>query len=234
MSRRALFIASAKTGPELKAGTADCKKVHDVLTNPLHGEIDTELSPPMLLDCASDSAVISNINDFFKSSVVADQRIVYFTGHGRVSDGRYSLIFGGADALPFSAVTALLDGKGPGKVLFILDTCHSGAAELGGIKNDGSLPILAAGSCVLASSRDIQLNHEDEKLGSLFTHYLCECISTGNGGEPTAGGFITVPDAATYIHKKLPASNAQTPRYSIKNAEGLVWIARKGLLLCFR
>jgi hypothetical protein len=228
MSGRALFISSAKAGPELKAGTADCKRIHDLLINPLYGEIDALLSAPMLLDCPSDSDFISKINDFFKSSVGADQRIVYFTGHGLVSDGQYCLVFNGSDVLPFSSVTGLLSGKGPGKTLFILDTCHSGAAELGGMKNDGSLPIAATGSCIFASSKDIQLSQEDQMLGSLFTHYLCECISTGNGGEATSGGLITVPDAATYVKKKFEASSNfhQTPRYSIKNAEGMLWIAR--------
>ncbi len=227
MSLRALFIASAKSGPELMAGTRDCEKIYRVLRK--HGDIDEDLSPAPLLDCPDDSTFIAAINDFFKRSASADQRIVYFTGHGRVSHGHWSLVFDGAHDLPFSSITGLLTGKGPAKTLFILDACHSGAAELGGIKASDALPgIAGAGSCVFASSTDIQVSIEDEDLGSLFTHFLCECIETGNGHVPTSEGVISISDASTYVRERLEARDrgAQTPRYSIRNAEGPMWIAR--------
>lgn len=228
MTRRALFIASAKTGPELKAGQDDCLKFHGVMTNPQHGGVDPDLSDPVLFDCPSDSDFLLKINEFIKKSDAADQRVVYFTGHGVVSRGEYCLIFDGSHKLPFVAITSLLAGKGPGKTLFILDTCHSGAADLGRIKNDAELPMDPAGSCVFASSRDIEVSREDDALGSLFTHYLCDCIASGNGGQPTTEGLISVSDASTYVSTKLHehSERPQNPRYSIKSAEGNVWIAK--------
>lgn len=226
MSLRALFIASAKSGPELIAGRRDCEKIDRMLRE--HGAIADDLSPPPLLECPDDTTFIAAINEFFKLSASADQRIVYFTGHGRVSQGHWSLVFDGTHVLPFSTITGLLTGKGPAKTLFILDACHSGAADLGGIKASDSLPGFAtAGSCVFASSTDIQVSIEDEDLGSLFTHFLCECIETGNGHVPTSGGVISISDASTYVRERLEARDrgAQTPRYSIKNAEGPMWIA---------
>lgn len=233
MSRRALFIASAKTGPELKAGDEDCKKVYGVLTDKRFGAHDPTLSAPLILGCASEEDLVFQLTKFFKASKPADQRIVYFTGHGRVSGGEYGFVLnGGDDFLPFSAVVGLLKGKGPGKTVFILDTCHSGAADLGGIKNTDELPMAAAaGSCVIASSRDIEFSQEVPDLGSLFTHFLCECITTGNGGRPTSEGLITIPDVVHYVQQRLKERAAadqqlQTPRYSIRNAESLFWIAR--------
>jgi predicted ATPase len=227
MTSRGLFIAGARTGPELHAAESDCKKIFDTLSQPRFGGLDEAFSSPLLVDCASDNDFIIGINDFFKRSARADQRIVYFTGHGKVADGEYGFMFDNRDFLPFSLITGMLKGKSPAKTLFILDTCHSGAADLGGIKTEDFLPMAPNASCIFASSRDVQFSHEDAELGSLFTHFLCECIITGNGGTPTAGGLITVPDAADYIRGRIEllGKGVQNPRYTIKNAEGPLWIA---------
>lgn len=184
------------------------------------------MPPTMMADCPTDDEFLSGINRFFKDSVEAEQRIVYFTGHGKVSNGEYGLLFG-KEFLAFNTITSLLKAKGPAKTLFILDACHSGAADFGGVKIDEIIPLSAGASGILASSRDIEFSHEDEELGSLFTHYLCECITTGNGGKPTTGGLITVPDAAEYIRVQIERSGkaTQNPRYTIKNAEGPLWLA---------
>jgi hypothetical protein len=232
MTRRALFIASAKTGPELKSGAADCRKIHSVLTAEAYGGHDSELSAPPLIDCENEETFLFNITRFFKTTLEADQRIVYFTGHGRVSEGEYGFVFNdGSDFVPFGALVALLRGRGVGKTLFILDTCYSGAADLGGLKSQDLLYVHTSGSCVLASSKDIELSHEDPAHGSIFTHYLCECITSGYDGQRTPDGLITVPEACTFIKKRLVklgdrSVGVQTPRYSIRHAEGPLWIAK--------
>lgn len=233
MIRRALFAANAKTGPELTQGKHDCQKIYSILSDQRFGGHERNLSAPILQDCATEEDFVYHITKFFKQSSTADQRIVYFTGHGRVKSGQYGFVFnGGNDFIPFSALIALLQAKGAGKTIFILDTCHSGAADLGGLKSDDAIQLPAStGSSVISSSKDIELSHEDPELGSLFTHFLCECISTGNGGRPTSGGLITIADAALYVGQRLAeaaerGAGVQTPRYSIKHEEGVSWIAK--------
>jgi hypothetical protein len=84
-----------------------------------------------------------------------------------------------------------------------------------------------AGSAIFASSRDVQLSHEDDELGSLFTNFLCDCITSGNGGVQTTGGLITVPDAIDYIKARFAEKGgaAQNPLYTVRNSEGPLWIA---------
>lgn len=224
MTRRALFIVGAKTGPELRAGADDCQKLYDTMIQEKFGGVDARLSSLPLTSCATRVEYLTAFSGFLTKSEQADQRIIYFTGHGKVMLGSYGLMLG-SEFLAFAAVTGMLNG-GRARTLFILDTCHSGAADLGGVKTDG-LPLDTAGSAIFASSRDIQLSHEDGELGSLFTHYLCECITSGNGGAPTTAGLITVPDAIDFIRKKMKDSgrSAQNPIYTVRNSEGPLWIA---------
>jgi hypothetical protein len=95
------------------------------------GGADANLSLPPLVECAGRSQYLSAFSEFLTRSENADQRIIYFTGHGKIAAGHYGFVLG-KDFLPFGAVTGLLQG-GRARSLFILDTCHSGAADLGGI-----------------------------------------------------------------------------------------------------
>ena len=77
MTRRALFISSAKTGPELRSGVDDCRKIYSVLSDPIYGGHDAELSAPLLIDCADEETFLFHIARFFKTTTQADQRIVF-------------------------------------------------------------------------------------------------------------------------------------------------------------
>ncbi len=227
---RAFFFAGAKTGPELKHGEHDCQKMHDVLTDPRHLGNDRIAKAKIHANIEGSSEFVLRFMDFVKASTTAEQRIVYFTGHGKVFKGEYGFCFPDDEFLPFAALTPLLRNGSQAKTMFILDTCYSGAAELGGLKNSDVIP--STGSCILASSRDIEFSQEDPILGSLFTKYLCDCIISGCDGKPTTDGLITIPDAANYVRKKLAedeknhGKGMQTPRYTIAQEEGHLWLAK--------
>jgi hypothetical protein len=227
---RAFFFAGAKTGPELKHGEHDCQRIHDVLTDSRYLGHDRIAQAKIHANCESSSEFVQKFMDFVKTSTTAEQRIVYFTGHGKVSKGEYGFSFPDDEFLPFAALIPLLRNGSQAKTMFILDTCYSGAAELGGLKNGEIFP--STGSCILASSRDIEFSQEDPILGSLFTKYLCDCIISGCDGVPTTEGLITVPDAANYVRKKLAedeqnhGKGMQTPRYTIAQEEGHLWLAK--------
>lgn len=237
MSRRAAFIINAKTGPELQAGKKDALRMAEVLFDQELGGCASDLSLEPIFDCESGTSFLGQFQNFLQKSAEATFRIIYFSGHGENKNGTFSLVFDdpASPRIPFDTLPAFLKGYGLLNSLFVLDTCHSGAANLQGLKSseDFLSPLLNTGSCVFASSRDNQFSYEREDgEGSEFTVRLCECIESGLGGQATKQGLITVPDATDYINGSIQnASNSATSRpqtavYSINLADGHIWIAK--------
>ena len=149
-----------------------------------------------------------------------DLTVVLFSGHGRVLDGELYLSLAGADpadddAFKANAVRvaevarelAILGEKG--RVLVLLDACHSGAATGqeagGGIDADALRKALAkANISVLTSSQAGETSKEDPQWGhGAFVKALLEALK-GPKADTDHNGLLSVSELAAYVGKRVP------------------------------
>jgi len=236
MSSRIALVVNALTGPELSGGRADANNVFAVLNDRELGACAPN-GPAPLRDCDSRATFQTKLDDVLKNWRTEDQLILYFSGHGVVRRGVYSLVFGKApdeSFLPFDAIRADLDANGVRRAILILDACQSGAVLQRGAKPwpDGA-PLkaeLPAGVAVLASCRHSEHSWEnDDGSGSVFTELLIEGIRSGLRGKATEDGKISTGDIINYVNDRLQhddyRSYAQSAAYGINEAERPIWLA---------
>ncbi|HET9954744.1 MAG TPA: protein kinase [Polyangiaceae bacterium] len=236
MGRRLALVVSADSGSELSGGKRDAMRVFSVLADENLGACDPE-SPQPIAACSSRARFHEAWHSLLTNWNPQDQLLFYFSGHGVMKHGRYTLAFGAAPSqhyVPFDHLTSDLQAHGVRRAVVILDACHSGAALQAGAKGtDGELPIqtLPAGIVVLTSCRSAEQSFEfEDGAGSVFTHLLTQGIRSGLGGKPTPDGLIGPDDLVEYINTRLAepeyANYPQRPSYQVSSADRTVWIAR--------
>ncbi|MCK5027925.1 MAG: caspase family protein, partial [Candidatus Pacebacteria bacterium] len=238
MANRFVFVVNALSGPELRGGRCDADQIHSLLCSPNIGACRTK-GTSLLQDCASRSVFNNALLRVLKEWKPQDQFIFYFTGHGEIKHGTYTLIFGeggGRTNLPFSNIMADLQAHGVSRAIIVIDACHSGAALKRGEKrlprlDPPEIRELPRGLVVLTSCRETESSYEKEDgSSSIFTHLFCKGIRSGLGGKATPDGFIGPDDIITYINEQLEtegfSSYPQSPAFCVDNANRQVWIAK--------
>ncbi|WP_421906029.1 caspase family protein [Mameliella sp.] len=146
-------------------------------------------SDTLLLDGeATASRILSELSAIVDKARPGDTLALYFAGHGLDLDGGYYLGASGTSlnniagtALPFSAISSLLDGTDLRIALFI-DACHSGRAGEGLFStNDqvvgGAINQIPSGLVVLAAAKGREFSLEDpETAQGFFAQALAEVI----------------------------------------------------------
>jgi WD40 repeat protein len=171
-----------------------------------------------------------------------DLAVILFSGHGAIIDGRFYLLPYGVDArtpteLKASAISAsdFRDEIGElakrGRVLVLLDACHSGA-----VTGDGStltsnaadvlrLTIAASNVTVLTSSTSDEFSREDDKWNNgAFTKVLLDAL--GKDADEDHDGLISMSDLTRYVstHVARLTDGQQHPGVE-QRFEGEVFIA---------
>lgn len=147
-----------------------------------------------------------------------DLAVVLFSGHGRIVDGNLYLFVYGIDdssgsgikatALPVNDFRDELHKLGSlGRVLVLIDACHSGAAS----RDSGDLPMNAdmlrtmlatANVTVLTSSNADEPSHEDERWqNGAFTEAFLDAL---RHADKDRNGLISVTDLASYLAAQVP------------------------------
>ena len=162
-----------------------------------------------------------------------DASIVFLAGHG-VDDaqGRYFFLPHDADpgqldasALSYADIQGLLAAL-PGKVMFFIDTCRSGAALGGSVDRSVSdttrivndLKSGENGVIVFASSSGRQVSHESAAWGNgAFTKALIEGMA--GSADLLKRGYATAAMLQVYVGDRVRdlTGGAQTPAISIPN-----------------
>ena len=156
-----------------------------------------------------------------------DLAVVFFSGHGVVAEDQLYLLPYGVDARdPVGikdtglAITTLQDELRQlgqyGRVLVLLDACHSGASLGDGsglaVNATGLRTALAtANVTVLTSSDGGQLSREDAAWGNgAFTEVLLEALARGDADH---NSLISVTELIDYLGREVPRLTAgqQTP-----------------------
>jgi uncharacterized protein YgiM (DUF1202 family) len=172
-----------------------------------------------------------------------DTVIIYYAGHGAPEtdatttdeDGleKYIVPYDAdpndlyTTALPMREVETIFQRLTPERVIFISDSCYSGAtagrtfqtAARRAVVSEAFLSRLSKGKgrVVLTASRASEVSEERESLGhGVFTYYLLEGM---NGkADLDDDGIITVDEAYIYVSKKVPEATGQN-QHPVKKGE---------------
>jgi metacaspase-1 len=160
-----------------------------------------------------------------------DTVVIYFSGHGgRTKDGKESYLIpydygrtkGKKSLISTKELTNLLRDINVGRLLVLLDACHSGGADLKAVGsqkidlklglNEQMYETLAQGQgrVIIASSRDTETSKIlPGKRNSVFTQYLLEAMR-GNG-YTSNDGLIRVFNIFHYVSDQVPKLVDQHP-----------------------
>jgi len=157
-----------------------------------------------------------------------DLAVIHFSGHGALVDGQLFLLPHDIDAGDSVGIKAggieVGDLKGEliqlaerGRVLLLLDACHSGATTNDGtdIRVDARLlrnQLAMANVTVLTSSSGTETSREDPKWGNgAFTEVLLEAL--GRAADTDKNGLISMHELTGYISTRVPqlTEGKQTP-----------------------
>jgi uncharacterized caspase-like protein len=154
-----------------------------------------------------------------KDGTGEDLAVVMFSGHGvTTEDGFYLLPYGvdigtqaeiEASAIPLGEFRTQVEKLAAhGRVLLLLDACHSGAATANGAQLATNADVLRAqlalpNVTVLTSSRAKEVSHEDPKWGNgAFTKVVLAAM--GKDADENHDGFISMTEMTDYLFAHLP------------------------------
>lgn len=196
----------------------------------------------------NDQATLTNLKrtlgtELKRKAAEKDTVIIYYAGHGAPEadasasddDGMEKYIVPyDADpkdlyttGLPMREVETIFNRLAPERVIFISDSCYSGAtagrtfatASRRAVVSESFLTRLSKGKgrIVLSASKASEVSEEREDLGhGVFTYYLLEGLR-GNA-DADHDGIITVDEAYSYVSTKVPEATGQN-QHPIKKGE---------------
>jgi|GEM_PF-1002584 len=235
-------ISQYKTVRSLKYADKDALAFRDYLTQNLG------VTPDHLTVLINENATLMNLKrslgtELKRHAGPKDTVIIYYAGHGAPEPDASSpdgdglekyLIPYDADAqdlystgLPMREVETIFHRLSAERVIFITDSCYSGAtagrtfSSAGHRANlsDGFLNRLSKGKgrVVLTASRAGEVSEERDDLGhGVFTYYLLE----GLRGKADVDGdrLVTVDEAYSYLSSKVPQATGQN-QHPVKKGE---------------
>lgn len=247
-------IDKYKNVPQLKYAAADAREMAALLQQRLGVP---EENVYLLLN---EEATLGNIKSLLGVKIrqqanKADTVIIYFSGHGAPEADSHSPDADGvtkyllpidaekeslySTALPMDEVRNIFRRLVSERVIFIADTCYSGAAggrtlmpggtQYRSINQDNLLTRLrdtGKGRVILTASQGSEVSQEKDELGhGVFTYYLLR----GLDGKADANGdqTITVSELYEYVSKEVPKAtkNTQHPMMKLDEMVGEVIIA---------
>ncbi len=216
----ALVIGIAKyknlpAGAQLAYPNRDAESVYTTLISADGGQFPAENVHKLIDDKATIENIRHEIEVWLPSVTKPDDRVlIYFAGHGFVSDGTGYLATYDVDLHNIGKTAYPMDElgkeigtniKGKWKVL-ITDSCHSGAItpEADRAKVNSSLLDLQKSLFSLTASRDREQSFESENWGGghgIFTYYVVKGLE---GEADTDGdGVVSADELSEYVHTNV-------------------------------
>ncbi|GAB4392406.1 MAG: hypothetical protein Tsb0032_07930 [Kiloniellaceae bacterium] len=229
----------------LKFAAQDANDLAAALLN-TQASLYAEVKPQLLHDKYANRRGILNALKSMREAMAQnepgrDLAVIHFSGHGALIDGEFYLLpydVNAADqvaiiatALPASVFRKQLAQLGQyGRVLVLLDACHSGGAMANGeaLPVDASLlgaTLVGSNITVLTSSTSVQLSREDPLWGNgAFTEILLEAL--GSRADSNSNGLISVSELTGYLtrHVRALTGGAQVPGVEMR-FDGDVFVA---------
>jgi uncharacterized caspase-like protein len=182
--------------------------------------------------------VLGAVRDAMAQGQGQDLAVVHFAGHGALIDGRLYLLPHDVDVrtrarIKTTALSAeelrdeLAELGKLGRVLVLLDACHSGAAAGNGTAVGADAGALRAALALpnvtmLTSSSGTEPSRGGEGWGNgAFTEALPEAL--GTAADLNRDGLVGVTELAGYLARRVPQLTAgpQTPAVEVRSEGGL-------------
>ena len=233
--RRALLVATGSYSDPglagLRAPAGDVDSLAEVLADGSIGQFEVQ----ELVDRPTEE-IKRAIEGFFAEARRADLLLLYFSGHGVLSQGRRFYFATASTSLQYLRATAIEDGFVNGvmqesrarSIVLVLDCCHSGAFGKGltpksGLTIDVEHRFEGRGRVTLSASTELEYAFEesDPATGinelapstpaSLFTSCLVDGLRSGEA-DIDGDGEISVDELYDYVcHRVRERSPHQTP-----------------------
>ena len=183
-----------------------------------------QVKPTVLLDKDAKKKDILQALDNMRSAMADgggnDLAVIYFSGHGALVDGKLYLLPYEVDARSNAGIksdglsvedlrTDLAELGQHGRVLVLLDACHSGATTANGgplTMNSTALrtALAAANVSVLTSSTGLEVSYETPELQhGAFTKALLDAFDDP-ASDVNRNGLITPTGLAAYVGNRVP------------------------------
>jgi hypothetical protein len=243
VSAHALLIGVTRfSDPELsglRAPRSDVEALKAVLEDPARGgfsEVIPSIDEDLLEIRDKLSALLDNRGPW-------DMVLIYYSGHGIVDRGNNLFLATGetrferprARSLPSSEVREMMQYSRAGKVVVILDCCHSGVFTEG-IKGKAEAVNAntfdpgegAEGYYVLTATTGIQYALDSQTAQPSLSHFTSWLVDGMGSGEAAPDKpFITLDDLWTYVSRRARQSEAaMTPSRYVGHNSGEIVIAR--------
>jgi uncharacterized caspase-like protein/tetratricopeptide (TPR) repeat protein len=207
---------------QLNYPEVDAKSIYSTLISAQGGQFPAEHVHLLVGDQATRAGVLRELEQWLAATTTPNDRVViYFAGHGFISDGKGYLAPYDIDlhniagtAIPMDLLGRLTGStiKGKWKVL-LSDACHSGAItpETDPGKLNQFLLNLNESIFSLTASRDRERSFESKDWGGghgIFTYYVVQGLS--GAADANGDGVVTADELAEYVRTNVrAATNAQ-------------------------
>jgi WD40 repeat protein len=220
----------------LKYAARDAQDLASAIVS-TQGSLYSRVLPQVLLDQDANKAGILRALNTMRIEMSADGNdlaVVHFSGHGAIIDGKLYLLLQDVDArdpvsikasaLPIDDLKSeLLELAKNGRVLVLLDACHSGATTMDGtaLAMDATAlrtGLAAANVTVLTSSSGREVSQEDPKWQhGAFTKVLLDAL-TDHATDTDHNGLITPNELAQYVDMRVVSltNGRQTPGMEVR------------------
>ncbi len=235
-------ISKYKTVHPLRYADLDALAFNEYLTR------NVGVPPAQITLLLNEQATLTSLKrtlgtELKRKAAEKDTVIIYYAGHGAPEadasasddDGleKYIVPYDAdpkdlyTTGLPMREVETIFNRLAPERVIFISDSCYSGAtagrtfatASRRAIVSDTFLNRLSKGKgrIVLSASKASEVSEEREDLGhGVFTYYLLEGLR--GSADTDQDGIVTVDEAYSYVSKKVPDVTGQN-QHPIKKGE---------------
>jgi hypothetical protein len=235
-------ISRYKAVPPLQSGDKDALAVYDYLLK----QVGIPKEHITLL--TNDQATLVNVRrtlgtELKRKAGLGDTVIIYYAGHGapetdatsQDEDGleKYLVLYDAdpedlyTTGMPMREIEVIFQRLASERVIFIADTCFSGAAigrtfataARRAMVSDTFLARLSRGKgrVVLTASRANEVSEERNDLGhGVFTYYLLEGLK--GKADQDVDGVITVDEVYNYVSQKVPEATGQN-QHPLKKGE---------------
>jgi uncharacterized caspase-like protein len=184
---------------------------------------------------ATPAAVLSDLRAASAAATEDDTILVFFAGHGtRTPDGRFFMAASqtrvdrvAETSLSWDEVADIL-GKSRGRVIMVVDACHSGQTGAAQGTNDDAVESIVGRSgapiVVLAASKGRQLSNEaSERGGGVFTQSLAAVLGPRRAqADVNRNGVLEISEIYRSVKEAVTSATRgqQTPWLVRRNVSG--------------
>ncbi|MGH7890010.1 MAG: caspase, EACC1-associated type, partial [Thermodesulfobacteriota bacterium] len=200
---------------QLKYAESDAKAIYSILVNPDIGDFAKE--DVVLLTGKPKSEVEENLETILNEAKREDLVFIYFAGHGKL-DKSANLCLAArntktdrllATSIHLEHIRRIIDQSDCKRIVFIIDSCFSGAAgqsfRSGDVPSESFEQISGQGKVIISASQAFERARERDDIGhGIFTYNLVKGLEHGEA-DNDGDGYISVEELYKYISKNVEA-----------------------------